>query len=125
MVHELLALQLQADGILQLRVPGHLQLDGWEEVVDEGEEERLVLVHQLRQVHVSQHSHHNRGLRVVGVRPLHGPQGAQHGQDVSQAKVIVHLVDNRGRWSSCWSSCDNVSYISFCVCIFAQQERVI
>ena len=52
-VHEFLALQLEADGVLQLGVAGHLQLDGGEEVVDEGEEERLVLVNQLRQVHVT------------------------------------------------------------------------
>ena len=37
------------------------QGDGREEIRDEGEEERFILVNQLRQVHVTQHSHHCAG----------------------------------------------------------------
>lgn len=63
----------------------------WKQIVDEGEEERLVLIDQLRQVHVPQHSHHDRRFSVVRILSLVVAQSSQNGQDVTQAEVVVHL----------------------------------
>ena len=64
----------------------------WEQVVDEREEERLVLVDELRQVHVAQHAHHDRRLGVIRVLTLVVAERAQYRQDVAQTEVVVHLL---------------------------------
>ena len=85
------------DGRLQRGVAGLVQGDAGEEVVDEAHEEGLVLVHQLGDVHVAQHPHHDGALAVRGAGVLHRPQCAQHRQDVAQTKVVVDLRGGRGR----------------------------
>ncbi len=85
---------LSENGGLNVRVAGLVQLHAGKEVIDEWHEQWLVLVHQLRQVHVTQHSHDNRCLAVLGVGSLECSQCAQHGQNVTQSKVIVHLYMN-------------------------------
>ena len=77
--------------VLQLGVAGLLQCEVGEQVVDEGHEQRLVLVHQLGEVHVAEHAHHDRGLGVLGAGPFGRAEGSQHGQNVSQTKVVMHL----------------------------------
>ena len=95
-VYEARHLHLAVDGGFEVRVPGLLELDAREEVFDKAEEEWLVLVHQLGEVHVTQHPHHDGVFAVLGTRALHRAEGAQDGEDVSESKVIVHLkVDHK------------------------------
>ena len=82
---------LSLDGGLHLWVAGLVEHHAGEEILDERQEERLVLVDQLRQVHVAQYTHHARRLRLVGVRTLRRAQRTQHRQDVAQTKVVMHL----------------------------------
>ncbi len=91
MADELGVFHVLLNGCLQLHVPGLVQLYTGEEVVDEREEERLVLVHQLGEVHVSENTHHDRLFRVVRRLTLHRSQRPQHGQDVTQAEIVVDL----------------------------------
>ena len=91
MVHQLGVLHLVLDGSFQLRVPSLVQGDAWEQVVDEGEEERLVLVHQFGEVHVTQHSHLDGLFCVIGGRTLDSSQGTEHREDVTQTEIVVHL----------------------------------
>ena len=64
---------------------------GGEEVADERQEERLVLVDQLGEVHVAQDAHDDHRLRVLGVGPFRRAQRPQHRQNVAQSEVVVHL----------------------------------
>lgn len=69
-VDEAVGLYVGLDGVLQLRVAALIERDAWEEIVDEGEEEWFILVHQFGQVHVAKHAHHDGLLRVVGTATL-------------------------------------------------------
>jgi len=82
------------NGSLKLMVLGVLQHDAREEIVNERQEEWLVLVDQLRKVHVSKYAHDNRLFCVTMTVTLHCTQRSQHGQDVSQTEVIVDLCRN-------------------------------
>ena len=64
---------LRIDGRLQRGVAGLVQGDAGEEVVDEAHEEGLILVHQLGDVHVAQHPHHDGALAVRGAGGLPAP----------------------------------------------------
>ena len=92
MVDEAGLLHLVVNGCLDLRIASLVQHDAWEEVIDETYEERLILIHQLGQVHVPQDSHDNCALAVCWASPLHAAQGAQHREDVAETKVIMHLM---------------------------------
>ena len=61
-VDEFRLLNLFVDGRVQLRVADLVELHVWEEVIDQRQEQGLVLVDQLGQVHVSQDPHHDRGF---------------------------------------------------------------
>ena len=76
---------------LYVRVAALVERHPGEEILDEGEEERLILIHQLGEVHVPEYAHDDGGLTVLGVGALGGAQGTQHGQNVTQPKVIVDL----------------------------------
>ena len=71
------------NGALQLGIHLFALLYAGEQVVDEGDEQGLVLVDQLGQVHVAQHSHDDHLLRVIHRLPLHRAQSPQHRQDVT------------------------------------------
>ena len=91
MIDKLGSLHFSPDSILQLWISSFVEADTREQIVNQGQEQRFVLVHQLGEVHVSQHSHHNCLLCIVGRRSFCGTEGTQDGQDVTQTKVIVHL----------------------------------
>lgn len=78
-----------------MRCANLVESRGGEQVADERQEERLVLVDQLGEVHVAQDAHHDRRLRVLGVGPFRRAQRPQHRQNVAQSKVVVHLVDRQ------------------------------
>mmetsp|Transcript_13743 Transcript_13743/g.31845 ORF Transcript_13743/g.31845 Transcript_13743/m.31845 type:complete len:1547 (-) Transcript_13743:4516-9156(-) len=80
------------DGLLDRGEHRLLGLQPWEHVVDEREEERLVLAHQLGQVHVAQRSHQQQVLRRVEVGALGRTGRAEHRQDVAQTEVVVDLL---------------------------------
>ncbi len=90
--NEALGVQFGLDGAFQLRVIGLVDVGGREEVGDERQEQRLVLVDQLGQVHVAQHAVDDGRLRVAAVGAFGRAQRPQHRQDVTQAKVVVHLL---------------------------------
>ena len=50
-----------------------------------------ILTDEFGEVHVAQDPHDDGALRVLEIDSLRRPQGAQHGQDVSQTKVVVNL----------------------------------
>ena len=77
------------------RPPGArlLGLEAGEEVLDQREEERHVLGDELGEVHVAQRAHqqqHRLGVEVVALALRR--RGAQHGEDVAQAEVVVRLL---------------------------------
>lgn len=51
--------------------------------------------YQFGQVHVSQNSHYNSRLCVIGIGPFCGTKSAQDGQNIAQTKVIVDLQKKR------------------------------
>ena len=88
-------------------VLGHADLDGGhdgrvlllgrvralgEEVREHGEEERHVLRDELGEVHVAQRAVHEDLLVLGQVLALGAAAGAQHGEDVAQAEVVVLLL---------------------------------
>ena len=78
-----------------MRCANLVESRGGEQVADERQEERLVLVDQLGEVHVAQDAHDDHRLRVLGVGPFRRAQRPQHRQNVAQSKVVVHLVDRQ------------------------------
>ena len=76
---------------LELLVRALLHVHVGEEVIDQGDEEGLVLVHKLGHVHVLEDPHDCGRLRVLGVLPLGPSQGPQDREDVSQSKIIMDL----------------------------------
>ena len=90
-VHQSVGLHVVADGTLQFGVAALVERDAGEQIVDEGQEEGFVLVHQFGQIHVAKHAHHDGLLRVVRTGTLYRAQCTQNGQDVSQSEVVVYL----------------------------------
>ena len=95
MVDELDFVNLFCDGSFEVRISDLLESEVWEEIVDEREEERFVLVDKLGQVHVPQDPHHDGRLGVLRVVPLRGAQGSKHRQDVSETEVVMNLFTRR------------------------------
>ena len=91
-VDQVLLRDLVLDGVLQLGIASLLQQHVWEEIVDQGHEERLVLIDQLGEVHVPEDPHHDGCLCVLWCGALCGTQSAENGEDVPQAKVVVDLL---------------------------------
>lgn len=91
MIHKLGRFDLSCDGSFQFRIAGFLESDSWKEVVDEGQKERLVLVDELRQVHVSKNAHDNCRLGVVRSQTLVGSESTKHRQNVAQTEVVMNL----------------------------------
>ena len=77
MVDQLSFINLVSNGLIQIWISNLVQLHVWEQVVDQGQKQGLVLVDQFGQVHVSQNSHHNRGLAILGIVSFCGPKGSQ------------------------------------------------
>lgn len=114
---------------LQFNICARVQLDTRKQVINQTEEEGLILIHlkhrergllcrvlpkcsmivnmfyflsyQLGEIHVTEHSHDNTRLCVIGSRSFAGPKRPQHRQDVPQAKVIVDLPSSTVWVSAC------------------------
>ena len=90
-VNESGSIHLLVDGCLQVRVDSLGDGDPREQVIDETHEERLILVHQLGEVHVPQAPHDNHLLTVLWAAPLGRSESAEHREDITEAKVIMNL----------------------------------
>ena len=92
MVDHLVLLQELLQVILQLGVRLLLHDHIGEEIVDQGLEERLILIHKLGDIHVFEDPHHRCCLCVLWILSLSPAKGAQDRQDVPETKVVVDLL---------------------------------
>lgn len=81
--YKLLTQYLFINGSLHVRIACLVECNAGEQVINQRHEERFVLIHQFGQVHVPQHSHHDRWLGIFWVRPLESSKCTQHGQNVT------------------------------------------
>ena len=93
----LLRLQLQVTGgvlhrLFELLVPFPWNVQIWEEVWDEAQEDRSVIGHDLWHIEVSESAHEDLVLRPLSVASLEHPGHHQHRLDRPQAPVIVVLL---------------------------------
>ena len=62
------------------------------EIADERKEERSILGHELRHVHVSYCSHHQHRLVPCLIILFYFTCSAQHAEDIAQAEIVVGLL---------------------------------
>ena len=73
-------------------------LEARKQIANDALEKRHVLVHQLRNVDVSQGAKQKRILGRVGRGALEDPRGREHRLDAPHAKVVVVLPWSRAIW---------------------------
>ena len=78
-IDEVHLVAVSLDAGLELRVVAAAQHQAGEQVVEEAEEERLVLVDELAEIHIPQDAHHDGELSVGGIRSLLVSRCAQDG----------------------------------------------
>jgi len=92
-VDQLRLVCLDFDLRLHLWVALSLQDYAREQVADLGHEQRLVFVDELRQVHVTENSHHYELLAVLWVLTLELTECPEDGQDIPQAEIVMYLFE--------------------------------
>lgn len=78
MTDQVVLFHLDFDRFFQIRIRGLLECLVREEISDQGYEERLVLVYEFGEVHVTEDPHHDGALIVFGVDALDGSQGTEY-----------------------------------------------
>ena len=82
---------MSLDGAFEDGIIAAAEHQAGKQIVEQPQEERLVLVNQLAEIHVPQDAHHDDELGVIGVASLLITRRPKHGQDVAQPEIVMDL----------------------------------